>query len=214
LYLANAFVELRADVLQTFMAEHPFATLICTTREGVLADHLPLLLEAARGPHGTLIGHLARANPLARFNGQELAALAIFSGPHAYISPSWYVATKATGEVVPTWNYAVTHAEGILRFFEDRERLHDLVNRLTMRHERQREQPWHLSSASPPYVGRQLGAITGFEIELTRLTGKFKASQNRSEEDRAGVRRGLAADGFAAGAIGELVRAPRVGPAA
>ena len=140
------------------------------------------------GRNGTLQGHVARANPLWRSVAEGAEVLVVFRGADAYISPSSYPSKRTDGKVVPTWNYSVVHARGTIRFFDDEARLHALVSNLTDRFERDRPEPWAVSDAPADYVRAMLRAIVGFEIEITELVGKFKASQNRSAEDRAGVR--------------------------
>lgn len=132
--------------------------------------------------------------------------LVVFHGADAYVSPSSYPSKREDGKVVPTWNYAVVHARGRIRFFEDDARLHALVSKLTDHFEGPRPEPWSVADAPEDYVRAMLRAIVGFEIEITDLVGKFKASQNRSAEDRAGVRSAMGAAGV--GKLDELVRDP------
>jgi transcriptional regulator len=134
--------------------------------------------------------------------------LVIFGGADQYISPSWYPTKAETGRVVPTWNYAVVHAHGRLRWIEEADRVHALVTALTDQHEAARPTPWKVTDAPLPYVNQMIAAIVGFEIEIDRLEGKFKASQNRNVTDRAGVREGLEATGRAAADVAELLRSP------
>lgn len=207
MYDVAAFRENRTEVLHALMRAHPLATLV-TAGEGMPeANHLPLLLDAEPRPLGTLRGHVARANPLWRQAGGGLDALAVFHGPQAYVTPSWYATKRETGAVVPTWNYAVVHARCRLMVHDDREWLRDLVARLTDGHERDRPQPWSVTDAPADYIERMLGAIVGIELRITGLQGKWKASQNRSGADRAGVAAGLdAGGGDAARAMAALVR--------
>jgi transcriptional regulator len=158
---------------------------------GLTANHLPFELDGAPAPNGTLRGHLARANPVWRDHSREIEALVIFQGPQVYISPSWYETKQQTGEVVPTYNYAVVHAYGRLQIVEDREWLRGLVSRLTKRFESGHPAPWQVSDAPQPFIETQLGAIVGIEIAITRLFGKWKASQNRPAVDRIGVAKAL-----------------------
>jgi transcriptional regulator len=138
-----------------------------------------------------LRGHVARANPLwKRAAGAEV--LVVFTGPQAYITPSWYPTKAETHKVVPTWNYTVVQARGPLRAIEDAPWLHALVSGLTAHHEAPRAQPWAVADAPDDYVQVMLRAIVGIEIELTQLVGKWKVSQNRNEADRNGVAAGLA----------------------
>ena len=146
-----------------------------------------------RRPTARSIGHLARPNPQAR--GAIGEALAIFQGPEAYITPSWYATKRATGKVVPTWNYVAIHAYGTVEFFDDRERLRDVVTRLTERQETPRAEPWAVTDAPADFIEGMLNGIVGFALPIARLEGKWKMSQNRPAEDRAGVIAGLEAEG-------------------
>jgi transcriptional regulator len=193
-------------VWQALLRERPFATLVTPRADGgFTADHLPLLHDAQAN---LLVGHVARANPLWReAHGREV--LAIFQGADAYISPSWYAAKAEHGKVVPTWNYAVVHLHGRLQAIEDRVWLRELVGRLTDRHEAPRPTPWGVDDAPADYIEQMLSAIVGLRIEVTRVDAKWKASQNRSASDRAGVAAGLADEpGDEARAMAALVALP------
>jgi len=194
MYLPRHFTEDRVPTLHEAIRSAGLATLVTVGDSGPEANHVPVLLDAGPGPLGTLVGHVARANPVWRTARAGVPALAIFLGPDAYVSPSWYATKERTGEVVPTWNYVAVHASGPIRFFEDPTWLRALVTRLTERHEAGREQPWSVSDAPENYVDGMLRAIVGFELRIERLEGKWKASQNRSEEDRAGVVEGLSGE--------------------
>ena len=206
MYLPKHFKQADRTQLAGLMAAHPLATLVTRQGEGFSADHVPLVYDATHGEHGLLRGHVARANPLWReAAGSEV--LVVFSGPQAYISPSWYPSKAATGKVVPTWNYAVVHARGSLRAIEDAPWLHNFVSALTQRHEGPRAQPWQVGDAPADYVQQMLRAIVGIEIPLTSLVGKWKVTQNRSEADRLGVVAGLVSEaGNDAAAMADLVR--------
>jgi transcriptional regulator len=196
MYLPAHFAEPRVEVLHAALRRAGLATLVTSGAGGLEASHVPLLLEPEPGPLGRLVGHVARANPVWRDVNDGSAALAIVLGPDAYVSPAWYPAKREHGKVVPTWNYVAIHAHGALRFFHDRGRLLGLVTRLTERHERARPEPWKVSDAPADYVEGMLGAIVGVELSLTRLEGKWKASQNKGEADRRGVEEGLRRDGL------------------
>lgn len=194
MYIPKHFLQTDAPQLHALMQAHPLATLVSTGADGPCADLIPLELDATAGPHGTLRGHVARANPL----WQQAAGrpvLALFHGPQAYITPSWYATKAQTHKVVPTWNYTVVQAEGTLEVVEDAPWLHALVSRLTAHQEAPLPHPWAVSDAPDDYVQAMLRGIVGIQIPLTRLVGKWKISQNRSAEDRAGVARGLALAG-------------------
>ncbi|AKR56127.1 Transcriptional regulator [Devosia sp. H5989] len=190
MYTPPAFRQDDPQALRALMAEARLATLVTATADGLLATPLPLMLDETEGPHGVLYGHLARANRQwnTAANGE---ALAIFAGPDAYVTPSWYAAKREHGKVVPTWNYAAVHAYGPVEFFEDETRLLEVVSRLTDRHEYARSAPWTVTDAPDPFIRAQLKGIVGLRMPITRIEGKLKMSQNRSPEDRAGVAEGL-----------------------
>jgi transcriptional regulator len=191
MYLPKHFEQHDREQLIALMRGRPLATLITITPDGTSADLIPLEYIADEGEHGTLRGHVARANPLWQRAGT--IALAVFTGPEAYISPGWYASKQEHGKVVPTWNYTMVQARGELRAVEDAQWLHALVNRLTNHHESTQATPWHVSDAPDDYVQQMLRAIVGIEIALTSLIGKWKISQNRSAADREGTAQGLAA---------------------
>ena len=191
MYVPPAFREDDLAALHGTMRGARLANLVTATGEGVMATPLPLFLAADEGPHGTLYGHLARANPQWRLPAVG-EAMALFMGPDAYVTPSWYPSKQEHHRVVPTWNYVAVHAYGPAEFFEDADRLLDLVTRLTDLHERPRAQPWAVSDAPTDFVRAQLKGIVGLRLPITRLEGKRKMSQNRSEADRRGVAAGLA----------------------
>lgn len=193
MYLPKHFEQADATTLAALMLERPLATLVVPTPAGPTADLIPLEFHPSLGPHGTLRGHVARANPLWRHAG--VSALAVFQGPQAYVSPNWYPSKREHGKVVPTWNYTMVQARGTLRAIEDAPWLRLLVGRLTDRHESSQPEPWKVSDAPEDYVRQMLGAIVGIEIELTSLQGKWKVSQNRATPDRLGVADGLVAGG-------------------
>lgn len=168
------------------------ATLVTFDETGVQASHIPLLLEPTQGPHGTLYGHLAKANPQWKALETGAQALLIFQGADAYISPSFYAAKAEHGKVVPTWNYLAVHAYGRADVFTDPARLLRIVTGLTDKHEASRAEPWAVSDAPADYIDKMLNGIVGFAIPVERLEGKRKLNQNRSAADIAGVSKGLA----------------------
>lgn len=182
--LATLHQQIRATRLPTLVSHGP---------NGLLASHLPLLLEPTEGQYGTLYGHFARANPQWRDLADGSPALVIFQGAEAYISPSWYAAKAEHGKVVPTWNYISVQAHGRAEVFDDAERLLQLVSRLSALHEAERLQPWAVGDAPRDYIDSMLRAIVGFTLPIERLDGKWKLGQNRSQADQTGVREGLAA---------------------
>jgi transcriptional regulator len=191
MYLPDHFAEPCIDLLHQLIAEHPLGTLVTLTANGLEANHLPFELDAEPAPFGTLRGHVARANPVWHKFNRSVEALAIFGGPQAYISPSWYPSKDSTGEVVPTYNYLAVHGYGEMSIIYDREWLRALVTRLTDCFESGRDAPWQVSDAPQLFIERQLASIVGVEISLTKLIGKWKVSQNRPAADRAGVVAGL-----------------------
>jgi transcriptional regulator len=191
MYVPKTFQEDRLPVLHEAIRQTGLATLVTVGPDGPQASHVPVLLDPARGPKGALTGHVARANPQWRHIIPEIQALAIFRGPDAYVSPSWYATKRETGKVVPTWDYVAIHAYGPIEFFDDAERLLGVVTRLTDRHESDRDAPWAVSDAPQEYVATMLKGIVGFDLPIERLEGAWKLSQNRNEADRAGVVAGL-----------------------
>ena len=189
MYIPSAFAETDTATLHDFIGRHSFAILTSHGEDGLIAGHLPLLLDAAAGPHGHLIGHMARAN--AQWRRVQGEVMAVFAGPHAYVSPSWY---EAEG-TVPTWNYVAVHAYGRFTLVEERGALLEILRASVHTYEAPRESPW-VFDESAGHVENLLKAIVGFRIEITRLEGKWKLSQNRPA-DIDGVRAGLTADGHA-----------------
>jgi transcriptional regulator len=186
-YIPASFNENDQATLHDFMRAHSFATVVTTHDSKPFASHLPLFLDGTSGPQGALIGHMARAN----LQWQEMQAgaevLVMFHGPHAYVSPAWY---EAQAMVVPTWNYMAVHAYGKARILSQEE-LEQALHKLVDSYEGAYEQPWQLEM-SQSMREKMLGAIVGFEIALSSIEGKFKLSQNRSEQDRQRVTAKLA----------------------
>lgn len=191
-YLPPLFAETSDDVLIAHIERHEFGLLISqgarktdhphTDRAGdteLIASQIPFLV-ARRGKGVVLHGHLARANPQVADLDLSGEVLAIFPGPHAYVSPGWYEA----GPAVPTWNYASVHAYGTARAINDRDWLRDMLDRLSARHEAREAAPWRMRDLPPAYLEAMLGGIVGVEIAVSRLEGKFKLSQNRPASDR------------------------------
>ena len=207
MFVPQPFDESRHEILQQLIDVRPLGTLVTLGSAGLSANHIPFEYDTDPGPWGTLRGHVACANPVWRDYDSKLEALVIFHGPSSYISPSWYPTKATTGEVVPTYNYVVVHAYGPLRIVDDPAWLRRLVSRLTSRFEAKRVQPWKIGDAPESFIGKQLHAIVGIEITLSKLVGKWKVSQNRPAVDRAGVVTELSKSSDADGlAIAELVR--------
>lgn len=191
MYTPPAFRNDDKDSVRAAIRAARLANFITATSDGVLATPLPLYLDDSEGEHGVLYGHLAKANPQCR-TPVIGDGLAIFMGPDAYITPSWYATKQETGKVVPTWNYVAVHAYGPVEFFDDATRLLDAVTRLTNIHEGERKAPWAVSDAPADFVQAQLRGIVGMRMPIVRLEGKRKMSQNRPAADRASVAAGLA----------------------
>ncbi len=191
MYNPPHFQEERIEVLHQLIRDHSLAALITLGPEGLIANHVPLILDPAPAPLGTLRGHLSRANPQWRDSLPHVPALAIFQGPSAYITPSWYPTAEETGKVVPTYNYVVVHAQGTLKTYEDPQLLLRNVRALTELHEAAFARRWSVDDAPADFIAAQLKGIIGIEIPIARLEGKWKVSQNRIPADREGVVDGL-----------------------
>jgi transcriptional regulator len=191
MYTPKAFEVTDLPLLHAAMKHSDLATLVTTTRQGLVATHLPLLLDESKGKYGMLSGHISRANLQWQETDTNAEALIIFLGLDTYVTPNWYPAKQETGRVVPTWNYAAIHAYGRLSFTEDPEWLRAMVTALTNKHEASFPAPWQVSDAPKTFIDSQLKAIVGFEFEILRFEGKQKFNQNRSAEDRLGVIEGL-----------------------
>jgi transcriptional regulator len=191
MYTPKAFEVTDLPMLQAAMKQSELATLVTITPKGMVATHLPLLLDETKGNYGTLTGHVSRANLQWRDTDSEAEALILFLGLDSYVTPNWYPAKQETGRVVPTWNYSTIHAYGRITFFEDAERLRTVVTELTKKFEAPFPAPWQVTDAPSSYIDSQLKAIVGFEFQILRLEGKQKFNQNRSVEDRLGVIEGL-----------------------
>lgn len=191
MYVPPAFRDDDLASLHATMRAARLANFVTTTSDGIDASPLPLFVDAEEGSKGVLYGHLARANPQWR-GPLTNEALAIFMGPDAYVSPSWYANKATDGRVVPTYNYVTVHAYGPVEFFDDADRLLSVVTRLTNFHEEARPSPWAVTDAPADFIKAQLRAIVGIRMPITRLVGKRKLSQNRPAEDRVRVAEGLA----------------------
>jgi len=189
------FREERTDVLHRLIREHSLAIVVTLGKEGLIANHVPLVLDPEPAPFGTLRGHLSKANSQWRDSLADVPALAVFQGPSAYVTPSWYASTEETGKVVPTFNYIVVHAHGPLQTFDDPRSLEANVRALTALHEAAFAEPWSVDDAPADFIQSQLQGIVGIEIPITRIEGKWKVSQNRVPADRQGVIDGLRAKG-------------------
>lgn len=201
MYIPPAFREEDLATLHALMRDYSFAVVVTQQGGAPVATHLPILLDAGRGPYGTLLGHMSRANAQWTSFHSEQEALVIFQGPHSYITPSWY----EPGLNVPTWNYAAVHAYGKPRVMTDQAALIRLLDASIQTYESGFERPWQLDMPDEAFLGKLKG-IVGFEMEITRLEGKFKLSQNRSETDQARVASELQkSQDTASAGVGELM---------
>src|ERR1700685_1526843 len=178
MYTPKAFEVTDLSLLHAAMKQSDLATLVTMTTQGLVATHLPLLLDETKGEYGTLTGHVSRANLQWRETDTNAEALIISLGLDTYVSPTWYPAKQETGRVVPTWNYAAIHAYGRITFIEDPEWLRTMVTHLTTKHEASFPIPWQVSDAPDGFIDAQLKAIVGFEFQILRLEGKQKFNQN------------------------------------
>ena len=187
MYLPKQFEETQIPVMFELIRTHPLATLVTLSSGGLDANHIPLSLSESPPPYGTLRGHIARANSLWSDLNSDIESLAVFNGPDTYISPSWYATKKETGKVVPTWNYAVVHAYGILHIVDDASWLRSQLEVLTIHNEASFAEPWAVSDAPQDFTERLISSIVGVEMTITRLSGKWKVSQNQPPQNQASV---------------------------
>jgi transcriptional regulator len=195
MYVPPAFREEDLPTIHAEMQKIQLATLVTMTGSGMVATHLPLMLDSSAGDYGTLYGHVARGNTQWSDSLADVEALAIFTASDAYVTPNWYPSKQETGKVVPTWMYAAIHAYGTVRFIDDAQWLRDFVTRLTDKHEASSAQPWKVTDAPSDYINGQLARIIGVELPISRLEGKWKFDQRSSQQDRSGILAGLEASG-------------------
>lgn len=195
MYLPAHFDEPRLEELQRLIAEHPLGVLVTHGEGGLDANHLPFELDPAAGTQGTLRAHVARANPVWKQLESGAQVLVVFRAEHAYISPGWYPSKREVHKQVPTWNYRVVHAHGKITVRDDERFVRGLVARLTRKHEASQPAPWKMGDAPTDYIDAMLKAIVGIEVEISRLVGKFKLSQNRELRDRQGAGEALKQQG-------------------
>ena len=184
MYVPPHFEVSNPEVLHDLIAHHPLGVLVTQGESGLNANHIPFELEASASTHGILRAHVARNNPVWQLstNGDEV--LVVFQADDAYISPNWYPSKHETHQQVPTWNYRVVHGYGKITIYDDEKYVRALVGRLTKKHEANQPKPWKMSDAPRDYMEMMVKSIVGIEIEITRLIGKFKLSQNRENRDR------------------------------
>lgn len=201
------FREDRIEVLHEAIRAISFGTLLTHVSGEFVVTHLPFEVDAQPVPNGTLLGHIARANPQWRDIGEGIPAMVILQGPHAYVSPSWYPGKREDPRQVPTWDYLSVHARGTLRTFDDPDRLHAHLGRLVKRNEDARAEPWKLNDAPADYLREQMHYIVGLEFRIGELEGRYKLSQNRDVADQEGARVGLASGNERERAVAEAIAA-------
>jgi len=202
----SQFREENQEKLQQYIKEYSFGVLVVADSQGIDANHVPFHFSASEvHPLGTLRCHVARVNPVWQRIENGALVLAIFQGPDAYVSPSWYKTKAETGRVVPTWNYLAVHAQGQGFIFQDHAWLKDHLHQLTDLHESGRETPWSVDDAPSEFTSRLVQAIVGIEIRIESLTGQVKASQNHPERNRIGVKAALAGGTASELAMSEFV---------
>lgn len=192
MYVPRSFEISDGRILESFISRYSFATLITSSSTGLIASHIPITLRK-RGDANCLVGHVARANNQWRTFDGNAEALAIFHGPHAYVSPTWYAASPA----VPTWNYAVVHVYGKPVASDDRDFTKAALVDLVTKYESTRNKPWRAEGLAPDVFDKLAGAVVAFEMPVVRVEGQFKLGQNRSQEDRGGMLAGLEGEGAA-----------------
>jgi transcriptional regulator len=187
MYLPDHFTEHRPDERVRLIRQYPLGMLVTQGPDGLDADHLPFEYDPDAGDHGVLRAHVARANPLLQRCAGGAQVLVVFRADHAYVSPSWYPSKHETHKQVPTWNYQVVHAHGVLAVHDDERYVRGLVARLTRHHEANESRPWRMGESPPDFIDGMLRAIVGIEITITRLQGKSKLGQNKETRDRLGA---------------------------
>ncbi|HTY94187.1 MAG TPA: FMN-binding negative transcriptional regulator [Steroidobacteraceae bacterium] len=195
MYVPKQHEETDLATLHALIRSRPLGTWAMQGAGEIIVNHLPFVLDAARGPFGTLQCHVARASGVWQQICAASASAVVFQGPDSYVSPSWYPGKHLHGKAVPTWNYAVVHAHGIPVVIDEKAWLLEHVNRLTDIHESGRALPWKVADAPTEYIDRMIGQVVGIEIPIASIIGKWKTSQNRSQADRLGVVAGLHAQG-------------------
>ena len=184
MYIPAHFAETRPEELHRIMREYPLGMLVSHGNARLDADHIPLEFDGSVGEHGTLIGHVARANTLWQRCPTGTPVMVVFRGAEAYISPNWYPSKHETHAQVPTWNYEVVHAYGTITVHDDERFTRRVVAQLTRRHEATEPKPWKMGDSEPEYINNMLRNIVGIEIAITSLEGKVKLSQNKEVRDR------------------------------
>ena len=191
MYIPKHFDEPRIEVMQALIRDYPLATLVTLSADGFNANHIPLHWVDDGSPYGSLRGHVARSNPMWVDFDRQTEILAVFQAANAYISPSWYATKQETGKVVPTWNYAAVHAYGAMQVIADAVWIRSQLEAMTVAQEAAFPEPWSVSDAPYDFTETLIGQIVGIEIAITRLSGKWKVSQNQPAANQLGVIQGL-----------------------
>lgn len=191
MYCPKVFEETDPSVLHQLIRNHPLGIWTTWSNNQLIVNHIPFLVDESRGASGTLVGHVARGNPIWKTIANAAPSVVVFQGPQAYITPSWYPSKHAHGKVVPTWNYAIVHAHGQPNAIQDKDWLLAHVDQLTNTNEASQASPWKVSDAPDSYIDKMLNAIVGIEIPIRLIEGKWKVSQNKSSADRLGTVAGL-----------------------
>ncbi|MCO5118308.1 MAG: FMN-binding negative transcriptional regulator [Burkholderiaceae bacterium] len=197
MYIPDHFAETRPEELARIIREHPLGMLVTQDAEGLDANHIPFEFAHDAGAHGVLTAHVARANPVWQRCPTGSPVMVVFRGTEGYVSPNWYPSKHEAHRQVPTWNYEVVHAHGLLTVRDDERFVRGVVARLTRRHEAGETPPWKMGDSTPEYIDGMLRNIVGIEIAVTSLVGKRKLSQNKEERDRLGACEALQARGHA-----------------
>lgn len=195
MYIPAQFEQPNIEVMHELMRNRPLATLVTFGSNGINANHIPLHIALTSEPFGVLRGHVARSNPIWSDLNLDVDTLAIFHGADAYISPSWYATKQETGKVVPTWNYTVVHAYGSLRIIDDAIWVRTQLEALTAQNEEGFPHPWAVSDAPADFTEKLIEAVVGIEMIITRISGKWKVSQNQPPQNQRSVIDGLNASG-------------------
>lgn len=191
MYLPKYHALTDLSSMQSHIDSHPLGAWVCHGGGNLVANHIPFVLDRTQGPSGQLIGHVSRGNPVCHDLHEGVRSVVMFIGPQAYITPAWYPGKSDHGKVVPTWNYVAVHAHGVARAIDDVDWKLNMLNRLTDAQESSRPKPWKVSDAPSEYVQRMLGAIVGIVIDIDRLEGRLKVSQDEDLADRYGTVEGL-----------------------
>lgn len=195
MYIPKYHEQPDIDAVYSLIETYPLGAWVCPSVDGLIANHVPFLLDRSRGRFGTLLGHVSRANPVWQQLLESGQSVVMFQGPQSYISPGWYPGKSEHGKVVPTWNYTVAHAHGVPRAVHDKVWLLDLLSRLTAKNEASQKMPWKVADAPADFIDKLLAAVVGIEMPIDKLIGKLKVSQDEALQDRNGTVAALKAAG-------------------